>query len=115
MTTQLVSAYTDLEKNQKAFEGERNLETFTIGSITTSGPEGLEVDFYGDNVPVDAQFYIEWNPTVVAIWEEENNGEDGNSEDGSEVGAGGEANPQEPDPELGHPGAGNAGEQPAEA
>lgn len=108
--TQLISAYTDLEKNQKAFEGERNPETFTVGSISSSSPEGLEVDFYGDDVPAQAQFYIEWHPTVVAIWNEENNGEDGNGEDGPEDGAGGEANPEEPDSEPGQSGPSNAGE-----
>lgn len=116
MTTQLVSAYTDLEKNQKVEEAD--YDAMVLGDVVGYSPDGLEVEFLGTEgleIPVTAQYFVEWEPVVYAVWNEENDGEDGNSEDGSEVGTGGEANPQEPDPELGRPGSGNAGKQPAEA
>lgn len=113
--TQLISAYTELEKGHPV--PLTGLEDEVIqGHLIGYGPEGLEVQWFDDeDVPSNAQVYIAWERKIVAVWNEETDGEDGNSEDGSEVWTGGEANPQEPDPELGFPGSGNAGEQPAEA
>lgn len=115
MTTQLVSAYTDLDKGQLV-----EIDTWDAaiyGEVEEWTPEGLQVYFEveSETIPATAQYFVAWEPVVYAVWNEENDGEDGNGEDGFEDGAGGEANPQEPDAELGFPGSGNAGEQPAEA
>lgn len=113
--TKLISAYIDLDKWTGAPIDEYDL--VVEGDLIRRSPEGMEIDFgyHGSDIPPEAQIYLEWVPVVYAVWNEENNGEDGNDEDGLEDGTGGEANSQESDSEPGQPGPSDAGEQPAEA
>lgn len=62
-------------------------ENFVTGRFNSKGSWGLDVDWSAP-VPDNAQVYLVWEPKVVAIWndEEENeNGEDREDTDGGNV------------------------------
>ena len=72
-------------------------------------PNGLEVswDPREDEIPASAQVYLAWEPRVYAVWnneEEIENGENGEDADGSDVEQRDEAVPAEPDLSIGEGG-----------
>lgn len=84
-----VSAYVDLPKGEFAPITENH--NWAEGELETQGPDGLEVTWW-DAHPEGAQVYIEWNPRVFAVWEEEKK----DQSDGTEVEHTGSQGSEEP-------------------
>lgn len=74
-------------------------ENFTSGRFNSKGSWGLDVD-WNTAVPENAQVYLVWVPEVVAVWNDEEeieDGEDRNDEDDTVAGLGDEEVASEPD------------------
>lgn len=87
MTT--VGAYIELKPWETA--PLHSLSCWAEGELEGKTLDGIEVTWW-DSYPEGAQVYIEWNPRVYAVWEEENEGSNG-----VEVGGTGEDDAQESD------------------
>lgn len=60
-------------------------ENVVTGKFNSKGSWGLNVD-WSSPVPDDTQVYLVWSPQVIAVWNDEEeieNGEDGEDADGS--------------------------------
>lgn len=71
MTAQVITAYTDLEKKQMVAVD--TWDAATMGEVEEWSSEGLLVHFPvgPDQIPVTAQYFVEWGPVVYAVWNEE--------------------------------------------
>lgn len=108
----IVTAYTELLPGQAPpFHSESRWEE---GEYRDKSSAGLEVVNWSGEYPADAVVYLVWEPRVYAVWEEEDNDEDGQDPDGSYPVERDEAVPAEPDERLGEGGSGDGDVPPAE-
>jgi len=97
----VVGAYIELKPWETAPLNHQSL--WAEGEVHEKTDEGIDVTWW-DEFPPGAQVYVEWNPRVYAIWEEED------VEHGTETEPAGQDDPEEPDEGSGSSGEG-AGEE----
>lgn len=106
----IVGAYIELRPGETPPDG--YYDNIQEGYYQGRTPEGLDVYFMGEDTgegpPADAQVYLLWEPRVVAVWNDEEeieNGEDREDADGSDVEQRDEEVPAESDEGAGEGGA----------
>lgn len=104
----IVSAYIELPPGPRLEVDPNNLSV--EGFYIRKGEEGLHVEWRGDDPPAHARVYLNWEPRVVAIWEEEKKDES----DGAEVEHAGSQDSEEPGVGSGEAGSG-VGDEPTAA